>query len=218
MSSFFPSVFSSSLAQHLSVDQIDVSSLSFSHAREKRKTSSTEKRKRTREKNRRKGKKGVEEAKQTKETTQEERRKTDNEEESSQERSRTKRRRRRRPRRKKKRKKKKEMAMSPSSVAGSVGEVVSSSLASCSLVRTYSACLRSLFAHHGVKLGTERLLQVATKLGQPHENFDVLHVAGTNGKGTTCAKLAACLSMKGTQATIYLSIWPCLYVYSRVDV
>ncbi|PHJ20040.1 bifunctional protein subfamily protein, partial [Cystoisospora suis] len=88
------------------------------------------------------------------------------------------------------------MAVSPSLV-GNVGEAVSSSISNTSLVRTYSACLRSLFSHHGVKLGTERLLQVSSKLGQPHENFDILHVAGTNGKGTTCAKLAACLSMKG---------------------
>ncbi|CBZ53773.1 hypothetical protein NCLIV_035540 [Neospora caninum Liverpool] len=77
--------------------------------------------------------------------------------------------------------------------------------ASGGLVRTYSACLKQLFSHHAVKLGTERVRAVAAGLGSPQDDYDIIHVAGTNGKGTTCAKLAACLSLKGYKVGTYTS-------------
>ncbi|KFG52002.1 bifunctional protein FolC subfamily protein, partial [Toxoplasma gondii RUB] len=67
---------------------------------------------------------------------------------------------------------------------------------SASLGSKYTACLKQLFSHHAVKLGTDRMRAVAAGLGSPQDDYDIIHVAGTNGKGTTCAKLAACLSLK----------------------
>nr|AAT74583.1 dihydrofolate/folylpolyglutamate synthase [Toxoplasma gondii] len=76
---------------------------------------------------------------------------------------------------------------------------------SASLGSKYTACLKQLLSHHAVKLGTDRMRAVAAGLGSPQDDYDIIHVAGTNGKGTTCAKLAACLSLKGYKVGTYTS-------------
>lgn len=48
------------------------------------------------------------------------------------------------------------------------------------------------------KLGLERVEALARKLGHPERSYDVVHVAGTNGKGSTCALIAAALGPEGT--------------------
>ncbi|PFH37296.1 bifunctional protein FolC subfamily protein [Besnoitia besnoiti] len=101
-------------------------------------------------------------------------------------------------------------------MAAAVGEAAAA--ASVGLVRSYKACLRQLFRHHGMRLGTDRVKAVATSLGNPQDDFDVIHVAGTNGKGTTCAKIAACLSLKGYKVGTYTSPHIlCLRERIRVD-
>ena len=40
-----------------------------------------------------------------------------------------------------------------------------------------------------VKLGLERIRTVLDALGRPQGNFHIVHVAGTNGKGSTCAMI-----------------------------
>ncbi|MEM6772373.1 MAG: Mur ligase family protein, partial [Bacteroidota bacterium] len=42
-------------------------------------------------------------------------------------------------------------------------------------------------------------------LGNPHEKFRSIHVAGTNGKGTTCHLLAAALQAHGYRVGLYTS-------------
>ena len=41
------------------------------------------------------------------------------------------------------------------------------------------------------KLGLERIRAVLDALGNPEKAYRVVHVAGTNGKGSTCAMIAA---------------------------
>jgi dihydrofolate synthase/folylpolyglutamate synthase len=48
----------------------------------------------------------------------------------------------------------------------------------------------------GTKLGLERIQAAADKLGNPERAFEAVHVAGTNGKGSVCAFVAAMLSQK----------------------
>ena len=43
----------------------------------------------------------------------------------------------------------------------------------------------------GMKLGLERMREALALLGDPHRAFPVLHVAGSNGKGSTCAFAAS---------------------------
>ena len=49
------------------------------------------------------------------------------------------------------------------------------------------------------KLGLERIIAVLAALGNPERAFRVVHVAGTNGKGSTCAMIEAGLRAAGVQ-------------------
>lgn len=61
---------------------------------------------------------------------------------------------------------------------------------------------RELF---GWKLGLERMNTFLAELGQPHEQFAAVHVAGTNGKGSVTAMLASILRESGLVCGMYTS-------------
>ena len=42
----------------------------------------------------------------------------------------------------------------------------------------------------GIKLGLKRTQSLSKECGNPHGNLKTIQVAGTNGKGSTCAMLA----------------------------
>ncbi len=55
-------------------------------------------------------------------------------------------------------------------------------------------------------LGLERISELCARLGNPHEQLPpVFHVAGTNGKGSTCAFLRAAIEAAGLKAHVYSS-------------
>jgi len=54
-------------------------------------------------------------------------------------------------------------------------------------------------------LGLERVRAAASALGDPHERLAVIHVAGTNGKGSTAAMLERIASLSGLRAGLYTS-------------
>jgi dihydrofolate synthase/folylpolyglutamate synthase len=55
-------------------------------------------------------------------------------------------------------------------------------------------------------LGLERITVLLDRLGNPHERLPpVLHVAGTNGKGSTCAFLRAAIEAAGLTCHVYTS-------------
>ena len=55
-------------------------------------------------------------------------------------------------------------------------------------------------------LGLERITALLARVGDPHLNLPpVLHVAGTNGKGSTCAFLRAAIEAAGLRAHVYSS-------------
>src|SRR5207248_3513780 len=64
-----------------------------------------------------------------------------------------------------------------------------------------------LFArgNFGVKLGLERMREACALLGNPERGAPVLHVAGTNGKGSTCAFAEAALRAAGLRTGLYTS-------------
>ena len=55
------------------------------------------------------------------------------------------------------------------------------------------------------KLGLERIRIVLAALGDPQRSFRVVHVAGTNGKGLTCAMIEAGLRAAGVRTGLFTS-------------
>lgn len=61
------------------------------------------------------------------------------------------------------------------------------------------------FQRFGVHLGLERIQQLLASLGNPHHRVPVIHVAGTNGKGSVCAYLSSVLTQAGYRVGRYTS-------------
>ncbi len=56
-----------------------------------------------------------------------------------------------------------------------------------------------------MRFGLERMERALAALGHPEARFPVLHVGGTNGKGSTCAMAAAALRAAGHRVGLYTS-------------
>ena len=65
----------------------------------------------------------------------------------------------------------------------------------------YLASLQPL----AIRLGLERMERALAALGRPDRVLRLLHVAGTNGKGSTCAMAAAALRAAGHRTGLYTS-------------
>ena len=61
------------------------------------------------------------------------------------------------------------------------------------------------FTWSTTKLGLERTQQLLRALGDPQKKLKFIHVAGSNGKGSTCAMLAAILQAAGYRTGLYIS-------------
>jgi dihydrofolate synthase / folylpolyglutamate synthase len=57
----------------------------------------------------------------------------------------------------------------------------------------------------GSRPGLERVRMLLSRLGDPQEMLEFIHVAGTNGKGTTCALLASVLQRAGYRTGLFVS-------------
>ena len=57
----------------------------------------------------------------------------------------------------------------------------------------------------GHKPGLTRTRTLLAALGDPHKRLKFVHVAGTNGKGSTAAMLASCLQAAGYRVGLYTS-------------
>ncbi|MGB6166975.1 MAG: folylpolyglutamate synthase/dihydrofolate synthase family protein [Geitlerinemataceae cyanobacterium] len=61
------------------------------------------------------------------------------------------------------------------------------------------------FQYFGVNLGLARIEQLLADLGNPQGTIPVIHVAGTNGKGSVCAYLSSILTAAGYRVGRYTS-------------
>jgi dihydrofolate synthase/folylpolyglutamate synthase len=61
------------------------------------------------------------------------------------------------------------------------------------------------YQHFGVHLGLERIHQLLQKLDNPHKQVPIIHIAGTNGKGSVCAYLSSVLTEAGYRIGRYTS-------------
>lgn len=57
----------------------------------------------------------------------------------------------------------------------------------------------------GVKLELSRVREFMDRIGRPYADYPVIHIAGTNGKGSTAAMLAAILGATGKQVGLFTS-------------
>jgi dihydrofolate synthase/folylpolyglutamate synthase len=61
------------------------------------------------------------------------------------------------------------------------------------------------FDKYGWIFGLERITVLLEQLGNPHEELKVIHVAGTNGKGSVCKYVSSILQKAGYTIGLYLS-------------
>jgi dihydrofolate synthase / folylpolyglutamate synthase len=61
------------------------------------------------------------------------------------------------------------------------------------------------FQRFGVHLGLDRIEKLLADLGNPHYQVPIIHVAGTNGKGSVCAYLSSILTEAGYRVGRYTS-------------
>jgi dihydrofolate synthase/folylpolyglutamate synthase len=70
-----------------------------------------------------------------------------------------------------------------------------------------AASLKKLFAlhHFGVKLGLENTIKFLEYLGDPQKSLKTIHIAGSNGKGSTASFIASILQESGYRTGLYTS-------------
>ena len=72
---------------------------------------------------------------------------------------------------------------------------------------TYAVAIEFLYSLRlfGAKLGLENTRKLAALAGNPHERLRFIHVAGTNGKGSTCAMLESIYRHVGLRVGLFTS-------------
>lgn len=72
---------------------------------------------------------------------------------------------------------------------------------------TRNNIVEELFARRtlGYKFGLDRMLQAAECIGNPQNSMNIIHVAGTNGKGSVCAYTESILRQLGFVTGLYTS-------------
>lgn len=77
----------------------------------------------------------------------------------------------------------------------------------CKLFKTYEEALEWIHGRlvMGMKPGLKRMEWMMKRLGHPERRFKSIHVAGTNGKGSTSHMLAAVLQKAGYKTGLYTS-------------
>src|SRR5512144_1048519 len=73
--------------------------------------------------------------------------------------------------------------------------------------RQYRETIDYLYAlqKHGIKLALSNSMRLMECLDNPHRKFRTVHVAGTNGKGSTAAFIAGMLRAAGHRVGLYTS-------------
>ncbi|MGH8016595.1 MAG: bifunctional folylpolyglutamate synthase/dihydrofolate synthase, partial [Candidatus Zixiibacteriota bacterium] len=70
---------------------------------------------------------------------------------------------------------------------------------------TYSQSRRFIFSREffGMKLGLENIIGYLGHLGNPQYKYKTVHIAGTNGKGSTAAMIASIFRTQGYKTGLY---------------
>tara|TARA_B100000029_G_scaffold375236_1_gene369572 strand:- start:12358 stop:13626 length:1269 start_codon:yes stop_codon:yes gene_type:complete len=57
----------------------------------------------------------------------------------------------------------------------------------------------------GIKIGLHRTIELLNRCNNPHKGIPIVHIAGTNGKGSTAAMIASILKISGLKVGLYTS-------------
>lgn len=71
----------------------------------------------------------------------------------------------------------------------------------------YNEALQFIHESHkfGMRLGLDNIKKLLELLGNPQNNLNIIHVAGTNGKGSTCSFISSILKESGYKVGLYTS-------------
>lgn len=93
--------------------------------------------------------------------------------------------------------------------AGATNEPNPTSRVSIERIPTsYTDLLRELYQinmYHPVKLGLQNMERLYDLLERPLDDIPIVHITGTNGKGSVALKVARCLSAKGLRTGLFVS-------------
>ena len=67
----------------------------------------------------------------------------------------------------------------------------------------------------GIKLGLEHTIDLLKRIENPQNDFKSIHIAGTNGKGSTCSMISSILLNAGYKVGLYSS--PHLVTFNAVS-
>lgn len=72
---------------------------------------------------------------------------------------------------------------------------------------SYDDCLKNIYklGRFGIKLELDTILNILRQLNDPHKNFKTVHIAGTNGKGSTATYISSILTQAGFKTGLYTS-------------
>ncbi len=72
---------------------------------------------------------------------------------------------------------------------------------------TYAEALEYIYnlTKYGIKLGLKNITYLLFLLGNPHQRLNIIHIAGTNGKGSTAAIISSILQSDGFKVGLYTS-------------
>ena len=73
------------------------------------------------------------------------------------------------------------------------------------LFKKHPSVQKTGFSSGAYKPGLDAMRRFAAVLGNPQDEYETVHVAGTNGKGSVCSLLAAALSGNGYKVGLYTS-------------
>ncbi len=73
--------------------------------------------------------------------------------------------------------------------------------------KAYKQCLDKIYTlgRFGIKLELDTISDILGILGNPEKQYKIVHVAGTNGKGSTATYIASILQMAGFKTALYTS-------------
>ena len=59
----------------------------------------------------------------------------------------------------------------------------------------------------GIKPGLSRICELLNKMGNPQQKLNIIHIAGTNGKGTVACAIAGAMQKAGYRVGLFTSPW-----------